>query len=332
MPQAIIATPLRYSAVRQAYDFGGGIFIRELSPIRWDVAIAKSEVSEREREELTKTKYWLCAANEYEHVYGSVGNELFERAHDAAMALQVICPTGAPHVFLKFHETPSGWENVASSPPGKPLCDTLLGRITDLEEQGLKQHFNAVYQGIRRANETKIVRLQNPALLLEHGMQLGHPALSAMLFVIGLDVLFMAGESARFIERIGGFLGNQTLIFPPDALMGYQPNITVGEVLQDLYDFRNIVAHGLEIPETPYRQNRALVSTDGHQINREPLSYVEILLQAALFLLTTCLRQVFREGLADEVAEPAQWRRKLTIYEHRYKGSSSPAPTKTRGR
>lgn len=174
MPQAIIATPLRYATVTQAYDFGGGICIRELAPIRWDVAIVKSEVSERERDELTKTQYWLYAANEYEHVYGSVGDELFESAHDAAMALQIICPTGASHVFLKFHETTSGWDNVASSPPNKPLCNTLLGRITHLEDQGLQQHFNAVYQGIRRANESKIVRLQNPVLLLSGGPLVRH--------------------------------------------------------------------------------------------------------------------------------------------------------------
>lgn len=310
MPQAIIATPLGYSAVTQPYDFGGGICIRELAPIRWDVAIVKSEVSERGREELAKTKYWVCAANEYEHVYGSVGDELFERAHDAAMALQIICPTGAQHVFLKFHETTAGWDNVASSPPDKPLCSTLLGRITHLEDQGLKQHFNPVYRGIRRANESKIVRLQNPALLLEHGMQLGHAPLSTMLFVMGLDVLFMAGESNRFIERVGGFLGTDTLIFPPDSLMGYQPNTTVDAVLNDLYDFRNIVAHGQEIPKIPYREHRAITSTEGHQINHDPLCYVDILLEAAVFLLTTCLRKVFTEGLSDEVADPAQWRRR----------------------
>jgi hypothetical protein len=40
-------------------------------------------------------------------------------------------------------------------------------------------------------------------------------------------------------------------------------------------------------------------------------------------MLTTALRRIFIEGLGDEVADPAQWRRKLTIYEHRDAGWTS---------
>jgi hypothetical protein len=32
-------------------------------------------------------------------------------------------------------------------------------------------------------------------------------------------------------------------------------------VLNDLYEFRNIIAHGQEITETPYRQKSDLIST-----------------------------------------------------------------------
>ena len=48
--------------------FREGISIRELSPIRWDVSIVKSTVSERERETFADTKYWLVAGKEYEQV------------------------------------------------------------------------------------------------------------------------------------------------------------------------------------------------------------------------------------------------------------------------
>ena len=102
MPQVLVATPLNHSAVSRPYSFADGISIRELSPIRWDVAIIKSNVSALEQEELTTTKYWLCAEKDYEHVHGSVGDELLQPAHAAAMALQILCPNGAKHVFLKF--------------------------------------------------------------------------------------------------------------------------------------------------------------------------------------------------------------------------------------
>lgn len=115
--EVLVATPLRHSAVSRPYTFADGISIRELSPIRWDVAIAKSTVSEQERETLAATKYWLVAAQEYAHVYGSIGEELYERALAAAMALQITCPTGALHTFLKFQHTPTGWDNIGSLQP-----------------------------------------------------------------------------------------------------------------------------------------------------------------------------------------------------------------------
>ena len=132
MPTVLVATPLDWSRVSRAYEFSDGISIRELAPIRWDVAIVKSEVSAREQEDLANTKYWLCASEDYDRMHRSVGDELLERVHAAAMALQILCPNGAQHVFLKFQQTPSGWDNIGGSSPNKPLCRTLLGRITSL--------------------------------------------------------------------------------------------------------------------------------------------------------------------------------------------------------
>jgi hypothetical protein len=112
MPEVLVATPLKYTAVSRPYEFADGISIRELSPIRWDVSIVKGFISEREREDLANNQYWLCAAKEYAHVYGDVGNELYDAAHQAAMVLQIICPTGAKHIFLKFQQTSEGWDNI----------------------------------------------------------------------------------------------------------------------------------------------------------------------------------------------------------------------------
>ena len=76
------------------------------------------------------------------------------------------------------------------------------------------RRFDAVYQGIRRADKDKLVRVQNPVLLLEHGQQIGNAPLGNLMYVMGLDVLFMAGESANFVPRVAGFLGLDTLLFP----------------------------------------------------------------------------------------------------------------------
>jgi len=38
------------------------------------------------------------------------------------------------------------------------------------------------------------------------------------MFVMALDMLMMAGEKVPFIERLGGFLGPQSYVFPPDSI------------------------------------------------------------------------------------------------------------------
>jgi hypothetical protein len=229
------------------------------------------------------------------------------------MALQILCPTGAKHIFLKFQETSEGWDNIGSYHP-KELCSTLLGRITYLEHQGLN-NFDAVYAGIRRASAEKLVRLQNPILLLEHGMQIGNVNLSSLLLVMALDMLFMAGEISPFMQRLGGFLGLDSLIFPPDSLMNHQPKTTVREVLNDLYNLRNIIAHGQEIPMQPYREKHDLISTGGQRINHDDYDYAELMAESGLFMLTTALRRVFTEGLFADVADPKKWRLRFLVLE-----------------
>jgi hypothetical protein len=135
------------------------------------------------------------------------------------MALQIICPTGAKHIFLKFQQTSEGWDNIGSYHP-KELRSTLLGRIMHLEHQGFA-HFDAVYEAsgvhLRRSSSASRTHI----MLLEHGMQIGNVNLGSLMFVMALDMLFMAGEISPFMQRVGGFLGLDALVFPPDSLMNY---------------------------------------------------------------------------------------------------------------
>lgn len=163
-------------------------------------------------------------------------------------------------------------------------------------------------------------------------MQIGNVHLGSLMFVMALDMLFMAGEISPFLQRVGGFLGLDSLIFPQDSLMNYQPKTTAGEVLKDLYDLRNIIAHGQEIPKEPYRERHDLISTDGHRINHDDYHYAELMLESGLFMLATALRKILTEGRLDDVADPKRWRLKLKVYEHRYKAAGGPVAVKSRGR
>lgn len=318
LPEIFVATPLKHLAVSRSYEFSDGIAIREIPLINWERSIFKEGISQRELEMLAKTKYWLVAAKEYEGVDDSIREELYDAARCAAMSLQIICPTGALHVFLHFRQTPQGWDNIGSDHP-KQLCSTVLGLLSKLEDQGLEQNFDAVYQGLRRANQDKLVRVQNPVLLLEHGQQIGNAPLGNLFYVMALDVLFMAGESRPFVERVAGFMGPETKLFPPGRFLHRQPETTVMHVLKDMYDLRNCIAHGQEIPQTPFRDIYILRSTNGEQIYNEPPSYVDFLLEASLFLLTGVLKKLLTEGHYDSIADPKKWKLQMNIYEHRYK-------------
>jgi hypothetical protein len=129
----------------------------------------------------------------------------------------------------------------------------------------------------------------------------------------------VAGESATFITRVGGFLGPDTLLFPPESMLQRQPSTTVRDVLRDVFALRNTVAHGQEIPKTPYREPHRLLSTHGEQINAIPYSYAELMLDASQFMLTTALHRILTEGLSDTFQNTKTWRQQLTIYARRYK-------------
>lgn len=317
MPELLVATPLKYSDVSHGYAFVDGVSIRELSPILWDISIAKTFLSRHERDELLSVKYWLCVSKEVDYVSPGAGEDLYEQAQQAMSAFQIICPTGAKNIFLKFQHTTDGYDNLGSHRP-KELNNTLLGRVVSPEQQGLETKFNAVYSGVRRAFTERIVRLQNPILLLGHGAQIGNVSLGALMFVMGLDVLFMAGETNVFTQRLGGFLGLDSFVFPPTSLVHMQPRTLVRDVLDNLYRFRNILAHGQEIPKQFFREKHDFVSTEGDRMNYDDYYGGELMLESGLFMLTAALRKIFVEGLVEDVKDLARWRGKMRLYEHRY--------------
>lgn len=334
MHEIIVATPLHHRVVEHSHTFADGISIRKLSPILWEKATMKRYVSDDERDFMNEDRFWLCAAKTVEYILPDTGDELYETALYAAWALQILCPRGARHVFLKFANTAEGFDNIGAHRP-KELCSTRLAFLYTLADTGISKHFDKVYAGLKRAFTEKIVRLQNPVLLIEHGMQTGNAPLATLMFAMALDMLFMAGETNPFMSRVGGCLGLDSFIFSPYPL-GYggtqQPDVRVRDILDRTYSFRNIIAHGGEIPKVPYRQPYTLKAVDGLAILWDEFSYMELLLDSTLSMLTTALRRVFTEGLVDEVADKGRWKARMTTFEHRFKDAGGLSTVKKTGR
>ena len=314
MDRILVATPLPHNSVRRSFAFLDNVTIQKLEPILWDLSVVKTLISEKERKELSESRYWMSVSKEVESwPLEHSDNDLYEKVRRAMYALQIIRPSAGRNVYLKFRETPEGFDNIGSQHPSR-MNSTLMGRLAVLEEDRLQADFDRVYQGVTRAFDEKIVRLQNPILLLEHGLQIGHVYLSTLMWVMGLDMLLMAGgNKSEFVNRAAGLLGATTQVFPAVSAPYRQPQLTVGEVLGDVYELRNLVAHGLEIPAEPFREKRDIVDTDGTRININDYSYAGVLMEAALFVLVRSLQNIMLDGHVDVVKDEAEWKQKLKV-------------------
>jgi hypothetical protein len=98
--------------------------------------------------------------------------------------------------------------------------------------------------------------------------------------------------------RIKWFLGANTSIYAQGDLGEFvrDPGITVGNVVEDLYDLRNFLAHGDKVPD-PYFQDVLRQGLDGG------VKRVEVLLEAASFIVRTSLLKILRERLLNHFSD-----------------------------
>jgi hypothetical protein len=99
-------------------------------------------------------------------------------------------------------------------------------------------------------------------------------------------------------ERIKWFLGENTSIYSPGDLSEFEqdPELSVGQVVNALYNVRNFVAHGDRIPDL-YLSNRV---RDG--INRA-VKFMDVLFEAQSFIVRASLLKILRDGLLDHFAD-----------------------------
>jgi hypothetical protein len=100
-------------------------------------------------------------------------------------------------------------------------------------------------------------------------------------------------------ERIKWFLGAGTSIYDAGDIPDYiqpQPNITVGEVVEELYTLRNCIAHGDKVPNEFFERKLR------QGVNGE-LSLVQVLIEALSFIIRKSLLRILRDGLLNSFAD-----------------------------
>jgi len=102
-------------------------------------------------------------------------------------------------------------------------------------------------------------------------------------------------NSEKLVRRIKGFLGGDSLIYPPGEhpefeFLGADPT-TVGDVIDDINTVRNCIAHGEKIPDRYFGARR-------HGLNGE-ISHVSVFDDSLAFIVRETLRRVLAEDLID---------------------------------
>jgi len=102
-------------------------------------------------------------------------------------------------------------------------------------------------------------------------------------------------------ERIKWFLGKSTSIYPLGDLADsiIDPKITVGGIVDDLYEVRNYLAHGDRIP------NRFFQEWPRTGVNG-PLRMIVILFEAQSFIIRHSMLKMLRDGLTAHFAGAAE--------------------------
>jgi hypothetical protein len=97
--------------------------------------------------------------------------------------------------------------------------------------------------------------------------------------------------------RIRWFLGEKTSIYAPGDIqtVDAEPSITIGEVLDDLYELRNAVVHGDRTPERFFKETRIAY---GQSVNR-----ADVLHEALSFIIRSSLLRILEDRLLQKFAD-----------------------------
>src|ERR1700733_533499 len=102
------------------------------------------------------------------------------------------------------------------------------------------------------------------------------------------------------IERIKWFLDPMQLVYPPDDIPKIfgQSNLTIGDLLEDLYRIRNDIAHGNKISDADVRR---IMRRD---FDRD-LNLLDVLVEALSVIIRSTLLRILRDKLLDHFVSDA---------------------------
>ena len=269
---------------------------RLLPPERVVLESSHSLLQHHEIGESARDAYWICYPFENNHPSDNVR---YRRRQDAAFKLmlhvmysvQILAPIGAANLLLLYERTRDGLI-LDSTQRRQAFIATVWARLCEVPAS-FQDEIPVVLSRLREAFQKPTLRLQIPVWLLEQGLSAPDRHIRILLWATGLDGITRSGGIAAFSERLCQLLGAGTLIFPPSET-NRRPKYRVADVVEDLYQLRNQMAHGLPFDER-FRKTRGFLAADDQPISDEFANYRydHVLEECAAFLLCNALREIF---------------------------------------
>jgi hypothetical protein len=257
-------------------------------------------------ENLKKTHYWLnFQFNDHDSVTTPRQARAVELIKNTQLAIQVAAPVGCSDTTIIIQQ-----ENLVSTVHPPSLLSTPFARITSFAHVSIEE-VRTIIAGVHSAFHRKLTRLINPLQFLQLGLESRHEYISTFMWVTALDSLLMAGNTSLFAERLTTILGPDTYVLPAID-PGGQPSFRIADIVEDLYEFRSVIAHGKVIPDK-FLSTSELVNTSGEIITSYPPKsrYSQMMQESSLFLLTTVLRKIFVNGLIPTFTGMKSWKDRM---------------------
>jgi hypothetical protein len=252
---------------------------------------------------LARRRWWLVKA-----VQAGQQEEAAQIVRSALDALVILRPVDVDG-YIVFCESGSGRPDPRGFHKFESFKTTKWARCTCLH--GLNMNDLALcHEAVCQAFEKGAARLINPIRLLEHGLQGTEMHIRVLLWAIALDALLIAHNGKTFERRLCNLLGPNTHVFPEDDL-GRQPAYRVEEVAGNLYELRNVIAHGNEVPQKFRKPVGFKASGPPLGGNIAQCQVRELLHECALFLLCGVLKKILLSNWVPIVGMTKTWREHL---------------------
>ncbi len=267
--------------------------------------------SGRQIEALRSSRFWL--QHDFRDVPAKESDakrKARESIMNAFLAYQLVLPAGTHEtggLVILCRRKSTGLE-LSSAVVLAPMFPTRWVKKMSVRDMVDGNQLSSLASGVQQAINANISRLLNALQLLKLGLQASDTLIRTLLWVTALDGLVMAGNSKEFASRLKRFLGGSANVFPALSGLG-QPKYRLCDVVEDLYDLRNHIAHGRTL-DGRFARAEGFYTSAGQLLDgyHSGYMYCEVLHECAPFLLCMTIREICKRGLVATVGDAKRWR------------------------